>query len=390
MKTRLPKMLLAALMGTFASNASALTIIDDVTKDATKEVLSDNIYISDDVEGRLTLTNGAEIDMSKGKTLAIGGDAYGELNLEKGSKLNGGYNNFWMYDGTVNVKDAGSELQLCTADPNASAAANYRILLGTGSGTTSSFNVTDGGKVISSAMIFASNFASNSTTNINVDGAGSKFIVTAETGNTGHYFVGNSGEWVYRENGVDGWFRADGWYDKDSTGEEWKFSTGHGKVVVYLADSGTDVDTKINRQKTRGAKVREVNNCTTNINVSNGGLVDFQNSLTFIGSFRDRELGYTNKSVNFNVGEGATVAFDRLEVYADTNITNAGRFLVNGGLALHTGTTLTLNLTQFNKETPVITMGNNAAIKTTTTTATGYSAGGITIKITGSLPSHKS
>ena len=319
--------------------------------------------------------------MSKGVTLQIGSsDTEGTLTVNKESNFIGGYNNFLLYDGSVSVLNR-SELRVCAVDPNASSKINYRAMLGINSNSTATLNVADGGKFYSAASQFITNFSDNTTVNISVEGNGSKLTIAEETVSTGQNFVADSGIWVKRENGVDGWFRSSGWYDKDSTGGEWVHN-GHSKVIVYLGDSGTNTANSP-KPKPRGEKNSPVNNCVTNISISNGGIADFRNSLTYIGSFLDREEGCTNKSVNFNIGEGSSISFNRLEVYADTNITNSGRFNVNGNMTLHTGTTLTLNLTKANMSTPVITLGKDADVLTRTTTDTGYSAGGITIHLNG-------
>jgi len=100
-----------------------------------------------------------------------------------------------------------------------------------------------------------------------------------------------------------------------------------------------------------------VNNTETNISATNGGVINFDSGLTYIGSFRDRTEGATNKFVNFTIGKGSSISFNRVEMYADTTITNEGNFIVKDSLTLHSGLTLTLNLTKANQSTPVITLG---------------------------------
>ncbi|MBQ7022777.1 MAG: hypothetical protein IJN29_04305, partial [Akkermansia sp.] len=409
MKTRLPKTLLVALIATFVSNAVAETItgnhVEQVTTghravvikegslnigDGTTETIyrvegtygvdgkaqfaqevfvvagSSSVVIDNAVfksvpadtqvgvgdasyaegDSSMLVTNGSLVDTSAATTLYLGYKSNAVLTIEKQSKFIGGYNNFWMYGGSINVADIGSELRLCAAG----SGYNYRAIMGLTGGGSTTINVTNGASVICSATQFITNFSDGSSTNINVDGAGSSLTHTATTYTEGYYPVGQSGEWHYMEAIYDSdgdVNRAAGWYDVDSTRGEW-INEGKGQTITYIGDMGTDKS---------GCWYGSVNNTETNISATNGGVINFDSGLTYIGSFRDRTEGATNKFVNFTIGKGSSISFNRVEMYADTTITNEGNFIVKDSLTLHSGLTLTLNLTKANQSTPVITLG---------------------------------
>jgi len=146
--------------------------------------------------------------------------------------------------------------------------------------------------------------------------------------------VGHSGEWVYRVKGEDGWFRNTGWYDKDSTGDSY-VSDKYDSTITYLCDSGTDQ---------RGKKYAASGNCTTNISAVNGGVVDIQSKLTYIGSILDKDSGIADKSANFTIGAGSSVSFKRMEIYAETHIVNGGTFSATN-VTLNDGAALTYTST---------------------------------------------
>ena len=337
MKLKLSKTWSVALAAVFAvcgSLAQAKDIAGNVVIDSDGE-LAEGLYIGKDADGNpadgsLEITNGAyydtsvESDNSTTRTVQIGTDSsYGVLTVKEKSTFIGAGTNFWLYNGEVNVQDATAKF--CAAE----GRSNYRALIGL-SGGTASINVSNGGTVINSSAQFVTNFSSGTTVNIRVDGMGSSFTQTALTATTGCEHVGNSGEWVYRTKGVDGWIRNSGWYDKDSTGasiDQSKYDT----TITYLCDSGTDQ---------RGKKSAARDNCTTNISATNGGKVEFQSTLTYIGSFQDKENGCTNKAANLTVGTDSSMSFERMAIYADTNIDNDGSFTATD-ITLHDGATLT-------------------------------------------------
>lgn len=351
MKTKLPEVLRKALLATFTLFVSGVsysgTIDGTATEISTNQTSSETLTITNG--GTLALTQGAEYDMTSAATFQI---LYGgKLSVTNGT-FKGGSNNFWLYEGEVTVTGSHSVAEVCRG----LSAQNYRVLVGLGS-TAANINVSDGGTFKSSASQFVTNFFSNSTVNINVDGQGSSFTQTAETVKQLYYPIGSSGQWkwhdqTYGDNGAV--HRYGGYYDKESTLGSSKIDQGVGDTITYLCDSGTDKS---------GCHYSAVNNCTTNISVSNGGLVDFQSGVTYVGSFLDRINQCDNKQLNLTIDQHSTLSFNRLEIYANTNITNdGGSILVNGDMSLYTGCTLTINLTAANASKEVITLNNGAMV----------------------------
>lgn len=326
MKIRLPKSLLAALLfGFLACDGgiyAAETTIDINTES------SENLAISN--SDRFIVTNGASYDMSKAGTFQI---TKGSLEVKDESTFLGGYNNFWVYDGDIRLEE-NSNMEVCTY---AGGGQNYRVLLGLGD---SGISVNSGSTFKSSASQFVTNYYGGHTTEITVNGAGSKFILTAQTQSTTSYPVGTSGVWEYKYNSdLPSEFqgnkdRPDGWYDRDSTrlGSSNKQA---GDTITYICDNGTN---KV------GLKYDTVNGCTANISATEGGTVDFQSTITYIGSFQDKEKGYTDKTANLTVGSGSEMSFKRMEIYADTNITNGGTFNATE-VTVHDGAVLSYTAT---------------------------------------------
>ncbi len=331
MKLKLLKLLsMQAVTAVAAFGAVALgeSITGNVVVDVTGE-LSEDLYIGRDADGGLEIKGGvqydtsADSDKSTTRTLQIGSSSFsGALTVKEKSTFIGAGTNFWLYNGQVNVQDATAKL--CSAE----GRSNYRTLLGL-SGGTASINVSDGGRVINSSAQLVTNFGDNTTVNISVNGEGSSFTQAEMTATTGCEHVGHSGEWVYREKGADGWGRDTGWYDKDSTGDSY-VSDKYDSTITYLCDSGTDQ---------RGKKYAARGNCTTNISAVNGGVVDIQSKLTYIGSILDKEAGVSGKSANITVDAGSSVSFRRMEIYAETNICNSGTFSATD-VTLNDGATL--------------------------------------------------
>lgn len=351
MKTKLPEVLRKALLATFTLFVSGVsysgTIDGTATEISTNQTSSETLTITNG--GTLALTQGAEYDMTSAGTFQI--LSGGKLSVTNGT-FKGGSNNFWLYEGEVTVTGSHSVAEVCRG----LSAQNYRVLVGLGS-TAANINLSDGGTFKSSASQFVTNFFSNSTVNINVDGQGSSFTQTAETVKQLYYPIGSSGQWkwhdqTYGDNGAV--HRYGGYYDKESTLGSSKIDQGVGDTITYLCDSGTDKS---------GCHYSAVNNCTTNISVSNGGLVDFQSGVTYVGSFLDRINQCDNKQLNLTIDQHSTLSFNRLEIYANTNITNdGGSILVNGDMSLYTGCTLTINLTAANASKEVITLNNGAMV----------------------------
>lgn len=298
--------------------------------------------------GKMIVDNNSTVDIRSATTLGLHG-ADSELTITNNSTFYGGYTNLWMEEGTINVAEH-SRLEVCT-DNAPDSWYNYRAITGMAwNGGTSNINVSGGSSFLSSASQFITNFYDNTIVNINVDGIGSSFIQTEKTQTRNAHVVGSSGEWVYREKGVDGWAKETGWYDKETPAVKTSDSNP-GNTITYICHTGTDEFGKL---------FGDTFNCTTNISATNGGTIEFNSVLAYIGSFHDFEEYNTKKKANFTVGAGSSISFNRLEIYADTEITNEGKFAVNGNMALHAGAKLILNVTEANTTHEVITLGNNA------------------------------
>lgn len=313
---------------------------------------------SSNSNGSLIVDNGSTLDMSAGATLVLGyesyGDGFGDLTVKGGSTLIGGYNNFWIFNGTATFSDSGTEAYLSAAE----GRNNYRTILAYFPGNEATLNVQNGAKVVSSAAQFVTNLNGSSTANLNVDGKNSSFIQTEQTATTGSHQGGYSGIWKYKIAGADiPAKRSDGWFDEDSTSQGF-VGTVKDFTITYICDSGTEQ---------HGKKYGAVNNCITNISATNGGTIAFESKITYIGAFNDRHNGCTNKSANFFIDEQSSISFNRLDVYADTCVSSAGGFIVNGDMNIYGGCTMTFNLLKANAEKAVITLGSssNISIKNT-------------------------
>ncbi len=330
MKTRLPKTLLAALLTACAICASSVTAetIDNTTSQiTTSQSTSEDLTIKNN--GSLSVTNGATYDMTAAGTFQV--QSGGNLTVSDGT-FKGGSNNFWLYAGEVKADGNNATIEVCRGE----SAQNYRALVGLGE-DSANINVTNGGTFISSASQFVTNFYSDTTVNINVDGSGSTFTQTAKTVKAHYYPIGSSGEWVWHDQSykTDGSVhRKGGYYDKDSTLGGVKYDA-QGPTITYLCDSGTDKS---------GCHYNASANCTTNISATNGGQVVFDSVLTYIGGILDKAAGVNaTKSANFTIGEDSSISFNRTEVYTQVNIDNAGTFTINGALTLNDGAKLTLH-----------------------------------------------
>ncbi|MBR5330231.1 MAG: PEP-CTERM sorting domain-containing protein [Akkermansia sp.] len=329
MKTKLPKKLLVTLLAAYASAAPSFSeTIDNTSKEyATSQTTSENLAITNG--GSLSITSGAVYDMTAAGTFQV--QKGGKLTVSEGT-FKGGSNNFWLYEGEVNVDGSNSTAEVCRGE----SAQNYRALVGLGE-DSANINVTNGGTFISSASQFVTNYYSGTTVNINVDGSGSTFTQTAKTVKAHYYPIGSSGEWVWHDQSykTDGSVhRYEGYYDKDSTLGGVKYDA-QGPTITYLCDSGTDKS---------GCHYDARANCTTNISATNGGQVVFDSVLTYIGGILDKAAGVNaTKSANFTIGEDSSISFNRTEVYTQVNIDNAGTFTINGALTLNDGAKLTLH-----------------------------------------------
>ena len=250
------------------------------------------------------------VDISNAQTLHIGYDPLTK-EQQKNTQLNivnstfkGGSQNAWLGGGTINVQN--SAMEVCTGNGTSN---NYRVLMGL-SGNTVNLNVTDGSTFKSEASRFVTNYQDGSTVNIVVDNSTFTQAAQARVG-------------------------------KDKEGNPIMEDS-----ITYLADRGVDNHGKpiVNETYPQGL----VNNVETNITAKNGGVVNFESKNTYIGNALDREYGYTNKQVNLSVGEGSSMSFNHMEIFADTKIDNQGTFNVesvnvNDGATLETLGSLDLN-----------------------------------------------
>ncbi|MDO5498026.1 MAG: PEP-CTERM sorting domain-containing protein [Alistipes sp.] len=265
--------------------------------------------------GSMTVDN-SRVDIHNATTLGIGDTADGNLKITNNSTFIGGYNNLWMYDGSITV-EKGSSLDACTD----TFGYNYRVL--TGCWEKSKIEVTGGSTFTTAATQFVTNFVGDSQVDIIVDGENSVFKQEGTTRNSGHYQIGTSGVWEQRDGG---------WYDVEGTGT-WVVE-GQGETITYLCDAGTDEHGRL--------QTHDDDNSKTNITATNGGEVIFDSSIAYIGSVVDLQKGRTDKTATFTVGEGSLISFNRLEVYAaNTTVDAAGRFLVKKDLNVYEGAKIT-------------------------------------------------
>ena len=284
------------------------------------------------IDGGTMLVDGkSNVDLSVGTTLRVGSENAGELIVQGGSTLTGGANNLWVYDGsTITVKD-GSTMGVC----NDTDHYNYRVLMGItnhdgidGTTPTQNLNVQGGSTFTSSATQFVTNFHGNTTTNISVSGKDSLFLQTGQNVNNNHYVVGTSGEWVQNADGK--------WLDKGSTGDG-KYVTGNTDTITYLLSNGTDKD---------GVLGYAVSNAKVNISATEGGRVQFDSALTYVGNVgvnADYIKANESNLATFTVGKDSSMSFKQMEVYAKADVKNDGAFSAtninvnNGGIFNYEG-----------------------------------------------------
>ena len=283
------------LTGTGISNDEALVV--DGTMNITNATMTiegthSQLGIGYGADGGVLNVTNSKVDLSDGTTLHIGYNANtsnSKLNIS-GSEFIGGSNNAWLGGGTINVTDKSTMSVCSTADDH----YNYRVLMGL-AGNTVNLNVASGSKFESNASQFVTNFSNGTTVNITVDNA--SFVQHAQINSAAAYGV------------------------KDT--------------ITYLLDSGTDA---------KGNKYDAVNKVYTTITAQNGGTVAFNSGVTYVGSAQDKALGYTDKKLNLNVGEGSSMSFKQMEIYANTDInfvenTTGGTFTADK-ITVHSGTKL--------------------------------------------------
>ena len=349
MKFRLPSSLLFALMLSFVSDAYSQdtpitgTVVMDVPQridNGTTMTIGDgstptdySIAYGGDTSEALIVTGGGELNLNKaslssipGEKQMVVGDSYangsngagtlnmnqssvdltgavtfivgigpsgnGTVNVDNGSSFTGASNSLWLCNGTLNVTNK-SSFSTSTTYRSTGLYSGYRTILGyygSGAERKVDINVASASSFESGASRFVACGAQNSEINISVDGAGSSFTQLA------------------------------------NVPSEPSFDT-----ITYLCDTGTNINNE---------KVGLVNNAFVNISATNGGVVDFQSKMTYIGAADDKAKGYTNKMATFKVGKGSSISFKNMEVYANTTIDNSGSFKADGVLSLYGGAKL--------------------------------------------------
>ena len=309
------------LTGTGKTNDEALVVDGTVNvTDSTLTIKGSNsqLGIAYGADGGTLTVSNSTVDLTEGTTLHMGySGKSGKLIITNNSIFNGGSNNAWLGGGYVEVS-GGSQLNVCTADD---AHGNYRTLMGL-SNNKLEMVVKEGSSFTSAASQLVTNFNSNTTVDITVDG--SQFIQEKEVNSTTHYVQGDSGKWVSKvelvKNETTGEMEEKTfWYDEETL-QNAAQNKKTADTITYLCDSGTKVD---------GKKYDAVNNVHTSIKAINGGEVVIGSAKTYIGSFQDKELGYTNKSAKFYVDETSSMTFGDMVIYADTTIDNKGSFTVH-------------------------------------------------------------
>ncbi len=244
-------------------------------------------------DGTVNLTNKSKVDMTDTVTLILnGGDKASTLNIGDESTFIAASNSLWLYsNGSININDKSSFCTSMSSNALTGVYGGYRTLLGIGAGTAK-ISVTNESSFESGASRFISNWSNSSVTEITVDN--SKFVQT---------------ELIQSDNTT--------------------------QTTSFICDSGTTSE---------GEKARLINDCYTYIYASNNGEVDFQSQLTYIGAEGDKEAGNTSKTAYFTIDSSSSMSFKRMEIYADTNITNSGTFSATD-VVVHDGAKLTFNMT---------------------------------------------
>ena len=312
------------LSGTGVALEEAFVVNGEATiKDATLVITGSNsqLGIAYGANGGKLVIDGSNVDMHEASTLHMGYNAgeAGELIITNGSNFLSASNNAWLGGGKVEVSN-GSTLDVC----NSENSYNYRTIMGW-EGHTLDVKVQSGelgaSTFNSAASQLITNYHSDTKVNILVDGQDSSFNHAGTIVSNSSYAIGATGEWVEKDGK---------WYDKGTLG---LVGSGNGTkhTLTYLLDAGTDE---------YGAKKAAVNNVFTTITAQNGGSVNIDSAITYVGGFQDvatfgKEL---NKQLNLNVGEESSMSFNRMEVYANTNVANDGSFKATD-INVHDGAT---------------------------------------------------
>ncbi len=288
---------------TLSKNGAALVIKGESTMlvDNGAEVKSTQNTAQLAIEsGTLKVDNGSTVDFSKGQTTIVGeyvnkaDAAEGHIILDNESTFIGGATNAWLTSGSVELY-GNSTMELCTSSK---ADHNYRTIIGLYDSNEFEILVSEGSTLTSSAYALVTNYMSNTTVNIKVDGVGAD---------------GNAS--TFTQKALTSWGRD---------------------TNTYLLDSGVD---------NNGNKpIPTSNNAVLNVTASNGGHFNIESGVTYIGSAQDKEIygEHLNKTANFTIsGEGSKVSFNQLEVYANTNIINADGTFKATDITVHEDALLT-------------------------------------------------
>lgn len=117
-------------------------------------------------------------------------------------------------------------------------------------------------------------------------------------------------------------------------------------------------------------------NSTTEMCATNGGCISMLSDVTTVGSAKNQ--------VTFKVDNQSTIEFNGLVINGNAGITNEGTFKVNTSLTLNSGANLTLNLTEANTGSAIITLDDSASVTLAgvSAAATSSATGDLTLNIT--------
>lgn len=265
-------------------------------------IIGDSFITPNNGTGTLNL-NQAKVDLTDAVTfiVGVGETAKGTVNVDNHSTFIGASNSLWLCNGAINVTNHSSFNTSTSSDALQGMYGGYRTILGYYNGVYGvpsqiEVNVSGTSSFVSGASRFVAGWNSNSEIKITVDGEDSTFTQL---------------DYVPADKSIE--------------------------TITYLCDGGTN---------SNGSHDRYSNNVTTEISATNGGRVDFQSKMTYIGAEGDFSAGRTNKSATFNVDNKSSIAFKNMEIYASTKINNNGSFKADGTMNLYEGGKLAIAASQ--------------------------------------------
>ena len=280
----------------------------------------------------------------------------GIVNVSGGSTLSTGYHNFWMSEGELNVDGAGSVVNVCNYSGN-------RTILALEEYSTSTLNVTNGGKLVLNSSSLATTWASNGTTNINVVGEGSELL---------------------RPNARPVHPDTPG----SPSGQTSTEISGGGKnstTNIYVADGGKlSMLSDVTNFATNAGSNR-----TANMTVGSGGAAEFKDVMMGSGTTVSNSGDIAAEMVY--VGEGAEVGM----ASSDASFT-ADSMIVDGTLAVENGASATMDVADlFITENGVLSLNDGSTLNVTGSLTmdvgsvilvTGsYDAGDVVLSATGDM-----